>query len=169
MTESTATLFARFYFRPLTPTQYYNEGFKHKDLRYSGDDNANVPVPIFLLFDLSKLLSNSEVEFSEFSQAGHGVAKQQGEEAFGKLEFKKIYSNGYVDDKTRKYRHAEILYPNSYTIDDSLSVILCRNDVEKATLMTLLKKKDNKSYYKYKDKIKIYSLVAYLIIFKTAE
>ncbi len=155
MTESTATSFARFYFRPLTPTQFYNEGFKHKDLRYSGDDNANVPVPIFLLFDLSKLLSNSEVEFSEFSQAGHGAPKQQGEEAFEKLEFKKIYSKGYVDDETRKFRHAEILYPNAYKIDDSLSVILCRNDIEKATLMTLLKKKDSKAYYKYKDKIKI--------------
>ena len=54
MTESATTSYVRFYFRPLTPTQYYNEGFKHSCIRYD-DENANVPVPVFLLFDLEKV------------------------------------------------------------------------------------------------------------------
>ena len=48
MTDSAVVSKVRFYFRPLTPTQYYNEGYKHPALRYDGDENANVPVPIFL-------------------------------------------------------------------------------------------------------------------------
>ena len=56
MTNSGVVSKVRFYFRPLTPTQHYNEGYKHPALRYDQDENANVPVPIFLLFDLEKLL-----------------------------------------------------------------------------------------------------------------
>ena len=52
MTYSGATADVRFYFRPLTPTQYNNEGFKHPDMRYCGDINPNVPVPVFFAFDL---------------------------------------------------------------------------------------------------------------------
>lgn len=155
MTESIAKNFARFYFRPLTPTQYYNEGFKHKSIRYENDEQANVPVPIFLLFDMNKLLKNPEIRFSELSQSGHGSPILQGINDFQNLPFKKIYSNGYVEEDIRKYRHAEILFPNAYNIDDSISFILCRNEVEKTTLMTLLKKKNLKAFYKYKEKIKI--------------
>lgn len=155
MTESAATSFARFYFRPLTPTQYYNEGFKHEQIRYCDDENANVPIPVFFLFELERLLSESLTKFSEFSQAGHSAPIYSGTEKFEKLDFGKIYSNGYVEDEIRKYRHAEILYPNAYRIDSSLKFILCRNEIEKATLMTLLKKKDFISYKKYKNIIKI--------------
>lgn len=72
MTSSRATSYVRFYFRPLTPTQYHNEGYKHPAIRYCGDENANVPVPIFFLFDLEMLLSRQETCFSALTQAGHG-------------------------------------------------------------------------------------------------
>ena len=39
-TKSDVTDCVRFYFRPLTPTQYYNEGFKHKDIRYEEEMNG---------------------------------------------------------------------------------------------------------------------------------
>lgn len=48
VTKSSILDYVRFYFRPLTPTQYHNEGFKHKDIRYENDVDANVPVPKFL-------------------------------------------------------------------------------------------------------------------------
>ncbi|MFI3165659.1 MAG: DarT ssDNA thymidine ADP-ribosyltransferase family protein [Bacillota bacterium] len=155
MTESEALSSARFYFRPMTPTQYYNEGYKHPDLRYDGDRNANVTVPIFFLFDMEKILKTNGVAFSEFSQAGHGAELYSGEDDFAKLNFKKIYGNNFADYEDRKYRHAEILCPNEYNIDDSLNVILCRNHVEKSTFMTLLKAKNEKLFYKYKDKVKV--------------
>lgn len=155
MTESTATSHVRFYFRPLTPTQYYNEGFKHHQIRYCEDQNANVPVPIFFAFDLEKLLNNPRTKFSELSQAGYSAPVYSGVDAFSKLNFSKIYSDGATDSDTIKYRHAEILYPDSYSIDDSLQFILCRNELEKTTLMSLLKETNIKKYYKYKNIIKV--------------
>ena len=155
MTMSDATSFVRFYFRPLTPTQYYNEGYKHPQLRYDGDINANISVPVFFTFRLEKLLLNSKTCFSNLSQAGYGSSCWSGEYAFENLEFKKIYSYGFTDDETRKYRHAEILYPYEYDIDESLEFILCRNKIERETLLNLLYDTDLKAFYKYKDKIKV--------------
>ena len=103
MTNSDVVSKVRFYFRPLTPTQYYNEGYKHPALRYDGDENANVPVPIFLLFDLEKLLALPGVEFSETSQAGHGARVYSGVEAFSRLNFDYIYDNSFDNFETNKW------------------------------------------------------------------
>ena len=155
ITETRTTSYVRFYFRPLTPTQYYNEGYKHLQLRYYGDQNANIPVPVFLVFDLECLLKNDRILFSPLSQAGYGNPLFKGEEDFSKLPFDKIYSNGWCEDDTIKYRHAEILCPDCYAIDDSLRMILCRNECEKSTLLNMLFAEDMKAYYKYKDLIRI--------------
>lgn len=155
MTMSDALSYVRFYFRPLTPTQYYNEGFKHSSLRYDDNQNANVPLPIFFAFNLEKLLLSEQVVFSNFSQAGYGSPVFHGLDDFSQLEFEKIYSHGVADKEIIDYRHAEILYPNEYDIDDSLEAILCRNEIEKTTFLTLIMQNDQKAYYKYRDKIKI--------------
>lgn len=91
MTNISVLSNVRFYFRPLTPTQYFNEGYKHPALRYDNDSKANVPVPIFFLFDLAKLLSFKGVKFSERRQAGRGADLCEGVEEFSKFDFKKIY------------------------------------------------------------------------------
>lgn len=119
MTAQKTASYVRFYFRPLTPTQYHNEGFKHRDLRYDGDPNANVPVPIFFFFHLEQLLSDPNTCFSEGSEAGGGVPVLKGEDAFANLDFEMIYRNGpYIsqDSENRKregsLRQSEILYPD---------------------------------------------------------
>ena len=155
MTESAALSNVRFYFRPLTPTQYYNEGFKHPQIRYDGQENANMPVPIFLLFDLDKLLKLPQTRFSELAQAGHGAVTFSGVEAFSKLNFSNIYSNGYVDDDVRAYRHAELLYPDAFPIEGMLRYVLCRNEIEKTTLMNLLRRHSSKAFYEYKNIIRV--------------
>lgn len=155
MTETGAMAYARFYFRPLTPTQYYNEGYKHSQLRYHGDINANVPVPIFLAFDLEQLLSAEGTVFSALSQAGHGSQLYEGCESFARLPFEMIYSEGPCGEEVRRYRHAEILYPDYYAIDSSLKMILCRNECEKATLLNILRSEDQKAYNKYKDRVRV--------------
>lgn len=40
--------YGRLYFRPLTPTQYHNEGYKPEEVRDS-TINANCPVPVFFV------------------------------------------------------------------------------------------------------------------------
>jgi hypothetical protein len=155
MTNNEVQSYVRFYFRPLTPTQYYNEGYKHPLLRFSGDIQSNTPVPIFFAFDLEKLLSHEETRFSELSQAGHGASTFSGLDDFKKLNFKKIYSKHYVEDEDRKYRHAELLYPKQYDINDSLKAILCRNEVERTSLLSLLRRNNPNAFYNYKDLIKV--------------
>ena len=158
MTDISVRSNVRFYFRPLTPTQYYNEGYKHPELRYDDDKEANIPVPIFFLFDLSKLLSLDGVQFSERGQAGKGSELHHGAEAFSNLDFKKIYSTGPNNfEENKPYRHAEILYPGCMNIDSCLYKIICRNSVERMTLLNLLKEKNHNQYLKYRDRIVIYT------------
>lgn len=157
MTNSSVVSKVRFYFRPLTPTQYYNEGYKHPSLRYDSDENANVPVPVFLLFDLEKLLSLPGVEFSETSQAGHGANVYSGVDAFSKLNFDYIYDNSFDNfEATKNYRHAEIVHPNSMAIESCIRNILCRNDLECTTLLNLLRESNFFAFTKYKNIIKTY-------------
>lgn len=151
VTKSSILDYVRFYFRPLTPTQYHNEGFKHKDIRLN---NANVPVPVFFVFDLNKLLNNPHTRFSEKSLAGSGCEAYSSAEEFSKLDFEKIYSDGVMADKEiRKYRQAEIIFPEKYNIDDSLVYIVCRNSLEKEYLTKTLYKKDKSTYEKYINRI----------------
>lgn len=148
--------YVRFYFRPLTPTQYYNEGFKHSQLRLDSQ-GSNISIPIFFVFKLNFLLSDNKTVFSGKSKAGHNDEVLAGANEFANLNFEQIYANGYMTDPEgeKKYRQAEILYPDAYKIDDSLEVILCRSEVERNTLLKKLKEEDSKTYEKYKSLIKI--------------
>ncbi len=156
MTGSATTSLVRFYFRPLTPTQYYNEGYKHPALRYHGDQCANVPVPVFLVFDLEKLLSLPGVEFSEKSLAGHGDRLLAGAEAFDKLNFERIYGNGRMQDSATdtKYRQAEIVHPSPFNIASCLKYILCRNMLERTTLLNMLMRKNPQIFAQYQNIVK---------------
>ncbi len=157
MTFSGTASYVRFYFRPLTPTQFHNEGYKHTGLRYCSDDNANVPVPVFFLFDLETVLSMKETRFSEQSLAGGGSELHRGPEEFAKLNFSQIYKSGFMDDAEleKKYRHAEIIYPDQFPIDEALRKIVCRNDIERMTLLNLLRKNAPKAYSKYQNMIEV--------------
>lgn len=156
ITDSEVTSNVRFYFRPQTPTQYYNEGYKHPLLRFQNDTNANVPVPVFFLFDLEKLMNHPDVAFSEFSQAGHGARLFKGAESFSSLNFGYIYDNTYDNFReTKSYRQAEMLIPNHIDIDNYLSYILCRNSLEQTTLLNLLKRGSAETLERYKNIIRV--------------
>lgn len=144
----------RFYFRPLTPTQYHNEGYKHKQLRYQGDESANVPVPVFFLFDLDTLLQLPETKFSEMSQAGSGCRILQGVDAFADLNFEMIYGKGQMLNPQLevKYRQAEVLHLGPLNIDVCLKKIICRNDIKRDSLLNLLRSHPS-AYDKYVDKV----------------
>lgn len=142
----------RFYFRPKTPTQYYNEGYKFRGIRYQQEDNANVPIPVFFIFKLDTLLTYPGVKFSEMAQSGMGSPLYSTPEEFAKIDFEKIYGTGPFKDSAqeKKYRHAEILCPDSYPISNSVEYICCRNDIERQTLLNLI---SGESIHRYGNRI----------------
>ena len=76
---------------------------------------------------------------------------------FARFQFDKIYDSGFISGDDVQFRHAEILYPDSYPIKNALRFIVCRNEVEKATLLNSLYEKDKKQYFVYKDRVVVNS------------
>lgn len=145
---------ARLYFRPRTPTQYNNEGYKPTKIRRK-DLNASCPVPIFFFLDSETVLNMENVKFSEVSCAGLAdLNLLSGAEAFEKLPFDKIYHDKYIPDGSRsdivKHRHAEILGEGGIPISKALRGIVCRSVAEKQTLLYLLRKKLPEKYKEYR-------------------
>ena len=68
-TDEETLKFARLYFRPRTPTQFHNEGYKPKLVR-DQEINASCPVPVFILLDSAKVLELDDVYFVEKGMAG---------------------------------------------------------------------------------------------------
>lgn len=157
MTNPEVMSYVRFYFRPLTPTQYHNEGYKPLEVRFNKDINANVPVPVFFIFDLEKILAMQGSLFSDQSQAGTGAVASSGESAYEALPFDKIYATGYMEDPQIdiKYRHAEILYPKTFDISSALCRIICRNNVDRETLLNMLRRESEKAFYTYLNLISV--------------
>lgn len=157
VTNEEAKHAVRFYFRPLTPTQYYNEGYKHPAIRFDGDSNANGSIPIFFVFDLNKFLSLPGCTFSEVSRAGGAPQMQSGLEAFSRLNFKMIYKNGRMEnpEQEKLYRQAELSQVSPMEIESCLSYILCRNEFEQSMLLLLLKEKSNMLFLHYRPLIKV--------------
>ena len=143
--NDTAHNYARLYFRPQTPTQFHNEGYKHSSLRIGKDGGANIPIPIFFLFDLKKLMANPNVKFVATGLAGtNPAALEDGEKNFGKLPFHDIYDSGaiYGDADNIRYivslRRAEIVIPDELELEPYLEKIVCRNEIERRTFLHLL-------------------------------
>ena len=159
------TKYVRFYFRPMTPTQYYNEGYKHPDFRFENNKNANVTVPIFFLFDLESMLNSGRIMFSEKTLAGINPAPpKRGSQNFAALPFDKIYSTNYYDTDNKAFKHAELVCLNEFALEPYLRKIVCRNSIKVLTLVLLLYEKNSVLFDKYKsiifkenaDKLKLF-------------
>lgn len=137
--------FARFYFRPKTPTQYYNEGI-HSLNEIHSELNAHCPVPVFFLFDINKLLEKDDVYFTHESLASHYYVEkynyQEHPQNLIDAPFNHIYhynpiQGGENTQKIIKRRHAEILVDEECDLS-FLKLIVCRNSAELRTLKSLL-------------------------------
>ncbi len=130
----------RFYFRPRTPTQYCNEGFRPKDKLELG---AHCPFPVYFMFDSKEVLSYAGTKFSSGSLAKHSVVGIGGDSTFLKsIPFEMIYHNLPIDQGEDKIeikfrRHAEVVFPGSISLD-ALKYIVCRSKAELETLINLL-------------------------------
>lgn len=158
VSQSKIKEYARLYFRPRTPTQYHNEGYKPKHIR-NMEVNANCPVPIFFFLDSNAVLNIDGVKFSETSCAGqHDLHLLSGAKEFEKLPFDKIYHDRSFSlderDDIVKHRHAEIVRLNGLPIKDVIKGIVCRSVAEKQTLLYLLKTQYPKAYQTYQPMIR---------------
>ena len=152
-TNSENKIYGRLYFRPLTPTQYHNEGFKPEGVR-NKDINASCPIPIFFLLSVEKTMQLEGVKFAERGISGNRHNIQSGEEEFAKLNFSKIYHNGFYDSKTngdiKEYRQSEVICEGGFPVQPTVRVIMCRSNAERETLLYLLKRYSLRVYEAYK-------------------
>lgn len=140
-TESELTDFVRFYFRPLTPTAYMNEGIRPLNKLYQ---DAHCPVPVYFLFNLLDVITLKDTRFSTGSLARADHIILESAEAFANLPFQDIYHNsgwGHENtnrqDEIKNRRHAEAIYPSRISLT-YLDYIVCRSQAEYETLQNLL-------------------------------
>ena len=126
--------YVRFYFRPLTPTQFCNEGIRSVEQRY--DDTAHCPIPIFFAFDAVGLLSRDDALFSNGNMASSNVTYGSSKRIFDLIPFGKVFHNSWMPedqkDSLKFHRHAEVLIRDQIAIDTELSWIGCRSMAETA-------------------------------------
>lgn len=141
--------YARFYFRPLTPTQYNNEGIK-KD----NPTDKHCPNPVFFLFDLNLLTQypgKSIISEKTLSSSLSLPDATNNIEALKNYNYKKIYHSGGFDPNTERdiihYRQAEFVVKDEVNLDN-LKWVVTRSKAEKDTLLLWLHKYN---IYEYDD------------------
>lgn len=139
--------FARLYFRPLTPTQYRNEGIRPVGDRWN---NAHCPVPVFLCFQARHVLGLDETEFSDGNMGSGHVSHGGTLEFFKKIPFEYVFHNGSyspdLGDIIKFHRHAEILVPGSLVTDPRTTMVVCRSAAERLTLLHMLPESVRKAW-----------------------
>ena len=128
----------RLYFRPRTPTQYRNEGFRPVGQRSL---NSHCPVPIYLLFGALSVLSRSDSRFSD-GNLGSASSNVSGDVGFlRQIPFQFVYHDTRFDQSEHQqiihHRHAEVIVPERMELDN-LRFIVCRSDAEYKTLLHML-------------------------------
>ncbi len=130
--------YVRLYFRPKTPTQCRNEGFRPVNQRY---DNAHCPVPVFFLFDAKKVLTKANVQYSDGNLASSRTRVYETADDLEQIPFKEVYHDSWFSpeyrDRIIHHRHAEVLIPECLSLED-LRTVICRTEAEYETLLDLL-------------------------------
>lgn len=146
--------YVRLYFRPVTPTQYNNEGIFVR--RYHRDGHC--PVPVFFLFDLPSLIGRDDAYFSKGTMAMQGYDPSSRRDYFREMEFDKVYHTGTFSRTQRdaivQARHAEVVIPDELVLGVELRAIICRTAAERQTLLHGL---DFEPYTKWYNRIRVNS------------
>ena len=129
--------YVRLYFRPKTPTQYNNEGFRP---RGQWALNSHCPVPICLLFDSIAVLSRADSLFTD-GNVGAGAQPSGIVDDLQGIPFRLVYHDTWFEPDERGkivyHRNAEVLVPQRLGLD-CLRAIICRSQAEYETLLYLL-------------------------------
>ena len=129
--------YVRLYFRPRTPTQHNNEGFRPRGAR---ERDAHCPVPVYLLFDAFSLLSRQDSFFTEGNLASNTIPKSNIAD-LADLPFQLIYHDSWFEEHEKQtivhHRNAEVIIPQRLSLD-AVQRIICRSQAEYQTLLNLL-------------------------------
>ena len=128
----------RLYFRPRTPTQFRNEGFRPIG---QWQWNSHCPVPVYLMFDAFSVLSRSDSRFSDGNLASPYTKVYRDVSFLEQVPFELVYHDSRFGPAERDQivprRHAEVLVPERMELD-CVRFIVCRSDAEYKTLLHLL-------------------------------
>lgn len=140
-TQNEVKNFARFYFRPLTPTQFYNEGLG-KLTTYG--DLPQCPVPIFFQFDLNEVLEKFEDKcFVSNGNLRHYPRTNIGNyyEFLKKFNFTELYSK-FGECDQRIFLNAS---QQEFVVKDELDFsqldnykIICKDENDRISLLNLI-------------------------------
>ena len=137
-TDSRWPGYVRLYFRPKTPTQYNNEGFRPVGQRAL---NSHCPVPVYLIFDALAVLSRTDSCFSDGNLGSANANVYEDMSFLEQIPFDLVYHDTRFDrserDQVVYHRNAEVLVPQRMGLE-SLRYIGCRSDAEYKTLLHLL-------------------------------
>lgn len=130
--------YVRLYFRPRTPTQYRNEGFRPLEQRWRG---AHCPVPIYFLFASKLVLSRAGSFFTDGNLASTPQVFDRASE-LERILFNHVYHDySLPNDNTRAqiifHRQAEVIVQKQMDLS-SLRYIVCRSQAEYETFLHLL-------------------------------
>lgn len=130
--------YVRLYFRPRTPTQYRNEGFRPQARLELG---SHCPVPVYLIFDALSVLSRADSLFTDGNLGAAGATPKGEVESLKQIPFEQVYHvgpfNSAFPNSIVYHRNAEVLAPKQMSLD-SLRHISCRSGAEYETLLHLL-------------------------------
>ena len=139
----------RLYFRPRTPTQYRNEGFRPVSRLELG---AHCPVPVYLLFGAFEILSRQDSLFTEGNLAA-GTAPVRTIDDLSRMPFNLIYHDNALGPQEVRtvvfHRNAEVLIPERLGLRN-VRHVLCRSQAEYETLRNLL---PSRAWDRWADKV----------------
>lgn len=129
--------YVRLYFRPRTPTQFSNEGFRP---RAQWQYDAHCPVPVYIVFDAFKVLARTDSLFTDGNVAA-GAKPSDAIAALKAIPFNLVYHDSWFEPPERAeivyHRSAEVLVPRRLDLK-AIRAISCRSQAEYETLMYLL-------------------------------
>ena len=138
----------RLYMRPRTPDLFMSEGSRPQGARNS----THHPVPIYLLFDMENIITQSDTRFSE-GDVTKLRKSYKAASAFRDMPFDLIYHNSWFRpderDEVMTARRAQVIAQGDLELDH-LRHIWCRSSAESETLRTLL---PDHVWRKWRDKI----------------
>jgi hypothetical protein len=133
--------FTRFYFRPLTPTQYYNEGLGRET---KAGDLPQCPVMIFFKFDLKEVLEKKENQcYVSNGNLRHYPTTKFGNnfEFLKSFNFKNLYCK-YGECDHWSFINAsqqEFIVKDEFDFSDIENFqIICRTEFDKEVLLNLI-------------------------------